>query len=186
VVTIDYSHFHAVFATFLIWVMLMLGGSGNNRARSSAAFIIWGVWSGTAFAGRRAAPGAGGDLARPARARALPAADAHRLLLILILLYRPKGLIGEERFVSHTSDATRGGRRRLRAEVARDGARGPVFPDPPRPFACRPGRWRLVVRDDVGRAGHHRLDGAARVLPDLDRGDHVADSSNSTSPAAPE
>ncbi len=34
-------------ATFLVWVMLIAGGSGNNRGAILGAFVIWGVWSGT-------------------------------------------------------------------------------------------------------------------------------------------
>jgi len=31
--------------TFLVWVMLILGGSGNNRGAMLGAFLIWTVWS---------------------------------------------------------------------------------------------------------------------------------------------
>src|SRR3546814_2201868 len=48
-VTIDYSHFKPLFGTFIVWVMLMLGGSGNNKGAILGAFVIWGVWSGTGF-----------------------------------------------------------------------------------------------------------------------------------------
>lgn len=36
-------------ATFLVWVMLILGGSGNNRGAILGAFIIWALWSLTEF-----------------------------------------------------------------------------------------------------------------------------------------
>jgi branched-chain amino acid transport system permease protein len=100
-VSIDYSHFDPLYATFLIWVMLMLGGSGNNRGAILGAFVIWGVWTGTAFLV---------DGLRPALAAISPDLPARgpylRLLfiavvLIAILLYRPRGLIGEEKVVSH-------------------------------------------------------------------------------------
>lgn len=39
--------FQPVFATFLVWVMLIAGGSGNNRGALLGAFMIWGLWSGT-------------------------------------------------------------------------------------------------------------------------------------------
>lgn len=32
-------------ATFLIWIMLILGGSGNNRGAILGAFVIWTIWS---------------------------------------------------------------------------------------------------------------------------------------------
>ncbi len=99
-VSIDYSHFDPLYATFLVWVMLMLGGSGNNRGAILGAFLIWGVWTGTTFII---------DLARPALAAIssdLPARGPYLryllvgLLLLLILLYRPKGVIPEEKYVS--------------------------------------------------------------------------------------
>ena len=31
--------------TFLLWVMLIVGGSGNNKGAILGAFIIWTVWS---------------------------------------------------------------------------------------------------------------------------------------------
>ncbi|MFC3284576.1 branched-chain amino acid ABC transporter permease [Litchfieldella rifensis] len=99
-VTIDYSHFHALFATFLVWVMLMLGGSGNNRGAIIGGFIVWGVWSGTAFLANAIEP-----------LLALIADDLPRraayfrwllvaLLLAAIVLFRPQGLIREEKRVS--------------------------------------------------------------------------------------
>ena len=104
-VAIDYTHFDPLYATFLIWVMLMLGGSGNNRGAIVGAFAIWGVWTGTAFLI---------DVARPLLTAISPELAARgpylrlmliALLLIFILLYRPKGLIPEERFVSrHSGD----------------------------------------------------------------------------------
>lgn len=99
-VAIDYSHFNPLYATFLIWVMLMLGGSGNNRGAILGAFVIWGVWTGTAFLI---------DQLRPALAAISPDMPARApylrftlvaLLLILILLFRPAGILGEEKYVS--------------------------------------------------------------------------------------
>ena len=34
-------------ATFLVWVMLIAGGSGNNRGALLGAFLLWIVWSAT-------------------------------------------------------------------------------------------------------------------------------------------
>jgi len=33
--------------TFLVWVMLIAGGSGNNRGAMLGAFLIWAIWSTT-------------------------------------------------------------------------------------------------------------------------------------------
>lgn len=100
VISIDYSHFNPLFATFIVWVMLMLGGSGNNRGAILGAFAVWGVWSGAAFLI---------DMMTPALAAIspdLPARSAYlrwmlvAILLAVIVLYRPEGLIKERKTVS--------------------------------------------------------------------------------------
>lgn len=99
-VAIDYAHFHALFATFLVWIMLMLGGSGNHRGAVAGAILVWGVWSGTAFLANALDPVL-------AMIHADMAGRAHyiRWLLVAILLagvvlYRPQGLLSEEMRVS--------------------------------------------------------------------------------------
>lgn len=42
--------------TFLVWVMLMAGGSGNNRGAIVGALIIWFIWSGTEILTNRLPP----------------------------------------------------------------------------------------------------------------------------------
>jgi len=37
--------FNPLMGTFLVWVMLMAGGSGNNRGAIVGAAVIWGLWS---------------------------------------------------------------------------------------------------------------------------------------------
>ena len=39
-------------ATFLVWVMLIIGGSGNNRGAILGAVIVWAVWSSTELLSR--------------------------------------------------------------------------------------------------------------------------------------
>ena len=34
-------------ATFLVWVMLIVGGSGNNKGAILGAMLMWTVWSAT-------------------------------------------------------------------------------------------------------------------------------------------
>lgn len=80
--------FDPVFATFIVWVMLIAGGSGNNKGAVLGAFLIWGVWSGTQFLTGRF----------PAEYQTQ--AGALRVLLIgvllqVILIYRPLGLLPE-------------------------------------------------------------------------------------------
>ena len=36
-------------ATFLVWVMLILGGSGNNKGAIVGALVVWLIWSATEF-----------------------------------------------------------------------------------------------------------------------------------------
>ena len=36
--------------TFLVWVMLIAGGSGNNRGAVLGAFLIWFIWSASELA----------------------------------------------------------------------------------------------------------------------------------------
>ena len=48
--------FTPLFGTFLIWVMLMLGGSGNNKGAILGAFLVWGIWTGTTFISDQASP----------------------------------------------------------------------------------------------------------------------------------
>lgn len=99
-VSIDYSHFNPLFATFIVWVMLMLGGSGNNKGAILGAFAVWGVWSGTAFLIDAISP------ALQAISPDLPARSAYlrwmlvAVMLALIVLFRPHGLIRERERVS--------------------------------------------------------------------------------------
>jgi branched-chain amino acid transport system permease protein len=103
-VTIDYSHFKPLFATFLVWVMLMLGGSGNNKGAILGAFVIWAVWSGTGFVTdylQVALQGLAPDVA--SRMSFLRWAFVG-LLLALIVLYRPQGILPEKKRVSRFID----------------------------------------------------------------------------------
>ena len=80
--------------TFQVWVMLIIGGSGNNKGAVLGAVAVWGLWS---FSGWF-------------MATVLPSAFAVRagalqviligFVLALVLVLRPKGLIGEETVVS--------------------------------------------------------------------------------------
>jgi len=99
-VSIDYSHFNPLFATFIVWVMLMLGGSGNNKGAILGAFAVWAVWSGAAFMIDIASP------ALRAISSDLPSRSAYlrwmlvAILLALIVLFRPQGIIRERKEVS--------------------------------------------------------------------------------------
>jgi branched-chain amino acid transport system permease protein len=100
VVSIDYSHFNPLFATFIVWVMLMLGGSGNNKGAILGAFVVWAVWTGTQSLVDLIAPAL--SIISPD----LPSRSAYfrwmlvAILLAAIVLYRPEGIIRERKRVS--------------------------------------------------------------------------------------
>ncbi|MEO1018775.1 MAG: branched-chain amino acid ABC transporter permease [Pseudomonadota bacterium] len=78
--------FDPVFATFIVWVMLIAGGSGNNYGAVLGAVVIWGVWSGTEIVIGRLPD------------EIVTQAGAMRVLLIglllqIILIARPEGLL---------------------------------------------------------------------------------------------
>lgn len=75
-------------ATFLVWVMLIAGGSGNNRGAVIGAVAIWALWAATDWLASQLP----GELATRAAYIRLFLIG---LALQLILLYRPQGLIGE-------------------------------------------------------------------------------------------
>jgi branched-chain amino acid transport system permease protein len=85
--------FTPLYGTFIIWVMLMTGGSGNNKGAILGAYLIWGIWTGTSFVSNHL----------PAFLQAR--APYIRFLLIgvlleIILIYRPQGLLAEEKKIS--------------------------------------------------------------------------------------
>ena len=91
------SVFTPLYGTFIIWVMLMAGGSGNNKGAILGAFVIWGIWIGTKFMTDL--------LPYTLKARA----PYIRFLLIgilleIILINIPQGLLGEEKKVSKMLD----------------------------------------------------------------------------------
>ena len=81
--------FDPLLATFIIWVMLIAGGSGNNKGAILGAFVIWAVWSGTEFVTSRILPA--DMVTQGAYLRVLFIG----VLLQVILLLRPQGIIPE-------------------------------------------------------------------------------------------
>jgi branched-chain amino acid transport system permease protein len=80
--------FMPLYGTFLIWVMLIAGGAGNNRGALLGALAIWVLWSATQFLT---------DALGPEYATQ---AGALRVLLIgvllqVILISRPQGILPE-------------------------------------------------------------------------------------------
>jgi branched-chain amino acid transport system permease protein len=73
--------------------MLMVGGSGSNRGAILGAYVVWGFWTLT-------------GLVQPHLPEALEARTSYirdlliGLLIVVMLLLRPHGLMGEEKRVS--------------------------------------------------------------------------------------
>lgn len=86
--------------TFQVWAMLIVGGSGNNRGAILGAVLVWGIWALSAGLLDAVAPSG-----QQARAAALQIVVIG-VLLCIILLLKPRGLIGELGTVSrHIGDA---------------------------------------------------------------------------------
>jgi branched-chain amino acid transport system permease protein len=76
-------------ATFLVWVMLIVGGSGSNRGALLGALVIWGLWSFT------------GLISNIVPVEYAVKAGALRVIVIavlleVILIVRPQGILGEK------------------------------------------------------------------------------------------
>jgi branched-chain amino acid transport system permease protein len=85
--------FTPLYGTFIIWVMVIAGGSGNNKGVILGAFVVWAIWTGTQFLTD--------FLPYTLKSRA----PYIRFLLIgilleIILIYKPRGLLGEEKKIS--------------------------------------------------------------------------------------
>jgi branched-chain amino acid transport system permease protein len=100
-----YAHFVGYIApedflpilTFQIWAMLIVGGSGNNRGALLGAYLVWGFWAVSGGLLRGLVP-----QAEQARAAALQVVLIG-VLIALMLVLRPRGLLGEQVAVSrHT------------------------------------------------------------------------------------
>ncbi len=89
--------FTPLYGTFIIWVMLMAGGSGNNKGALLGAYVIWGIWIGSDFM-MDMLPDVIRDKGPYLRFLLVG------ILLEIILIYRPQGILGEEKKVSIMAD----------------------------------------------------------------------------------
>ena len=80
--------------TFLVWAMLIVGGAGNNRGAVLGAVVVWGLWSGSSALIAAVVPAP--DQARAAALQIVMIG----VLLAVILVLRPRGLLGERITVS--------------------------------------------------------------------------------------
>ena len=81
------------FFTFLVWTMLIVGGSGNNRGAVLGALTVGFVWFGTPLI-QEDLPDFLGTRVFQIRQMAIG------LLIVIFLLLRPRGLLPEEQVVS--------------------------------------------------------------------------------------
>jgi branched-chain amino acid transport system permease protein len=88
------SVFNPLFGTFIIWIMLILGGSGNNKGAILGAFVVWTIWSFSGYVIDQVIPVTWAARAPFIRLLVIG------LLLLGILLSRPQGVLGEEKQVS--------------------------------------------------------------------------------------
>lgn len=88
------SVFNPLFGTFIIWIMLILGGSGNNKGAILGAFVVWTIWSFTGYLIDQVIPVTWAARAPFIRLLVIG------FLLLGILLSRPQGILGEEKQVS--------------------------------------------------------------------------------------
>jgi len=81
--------------TFQIWSMLIVGGSGNNKGAVLGAVLMWAIWT---------ASGSVAQAVLPATLQVKGGAAQIILIgvvLMGVLVLRPRGLIGEEAVISH-------------------------------------------------------------------------------------
>lgn len=95
--------------TFQVWAMLIVGGSGSNRGAILGAILVWGLWALSAAAVSAVVPPE-----QQARAASLQIV-AIGIGLCLILLLRPRGILGEGRS-SATGRATMKSKANSKAE----------------------------------------------------------------------
>src|SRR3546814_11906367 len=106
-------------ATFLIWIMLILGGSGNNRGAILGAAVVWIIWSMTEM------------LADLLPTELAIQAKYVRMFLIglmlqLVLRFRPEGLLPEDPARHHeiaAAEKAGGGGRREERRVGKEWGR---------------------------------------------------------------
>lgn len=98
--SISPDNFRPLESTFLIWIMVIVGGSGNNKGAILGAFLVSGLFSlsllftATLQASEHAVVSWIGDNFAFIRLMAIGA------VLILLMMFRPQGLLGEERVIS--------------------------------------------------------------------------------------
>lgn len=85
--------FSPLMSIFIVWLMMIVGGTGNNIGVILGAFIVWGIWTGSDFL-----------------TGFLPAGSETQIgfvrmlllgiLLVIIVLIRPQGILGKQQMMS--------------------------------------------------------------------------------------
>lgn len=91
--SISPASFTPLFGTLVVWVALMVGGSGNNRGAILGAFIVWTLWSTMGLITGQLPSGWEG------RAPFLRL-FLIGLLIVAVLLWRPQGILREDKRAS--------------------------------------------------------------------------------------
>ncbi|HET8728929.1 MAG TPA: branched-chain amino acid ABC transporter permease [Alphaproteobacteria bacterium] len=89
--------------TFQIWAMLIVGGSGNNLGAVAGALGVWALWTMSGHAISRLVP-----VGLQSQGGAFQVMLIG-LLIVVTLLFRPRGLIGEDEVVSKHARAVGNG-----------------------------------------------------------------------------
>jgi branched-chain amino acid transport system permease protein len=84
--------------TFEIWAMLIVGGSGNNRGAILGSVLVWALWTGTGSLTQAVLPS--GLQVKGGAVQIILIG----LVLMVMLVLRPRGLIGEEAVVSREAE----------------------------------------------------------------------------------
>ena len=123
--TIAPNSFSDLFGTFLVWAMLIVGGSGNNRGAVLGALLVGFFWFGTPLFQEDLPDFLG---TRVFQVRQLMIG----LLIVFFLLARPQGILAEERHVSRYLHELRGDESRLALlrRACRGRAVAAAAPDP--------------------------------------------------------
>ncbi len=90
--------------TFQVYVMLIVGGSGNNLGAILGGVVVWGLWSGSGSLIAAVLPSDWQTQAAAARIVLIG------LVLVLMLLYRPAGILRERHIVSREARMTETGK----------------------------------------------------------------------------
>ena len=74
--------------TFYAWIIVIMGGSGNNRGTIIGAMLLWGFFSGTRFVE--------GYLSFSPSAASATRMALIGLMLIALMMFRPQGILGRK------------------------------------------------------------------------------------------